>query len=415
MKAEVGNLRIAWRYWLAQSDLGRMGQLAGSLLTLNEARGWYQDTVELATDMLAVLAPDVGDARVCRQGDRAPADARAGAHRDPRLHARGRRRVRAGTRAVRAGRELRAASTIRSCAASRTCTCSAPSSTRPPRSATRSSLSPRPRATRGCRSTGTSSSARRWRSPAGCAMGSTHLDTAIALFKADPGRAAGVTRRQRSARRVPHDVGVLPVDARASRIGRSQRADAAIALSDQLGHPYTSAYARFHSGFLHLWRREPELVLDRAIRLREIADEYDFRVWSAIASCLLGAAQTGLGQLEEGLARSREGMAAYQRDRGAAGVRADAPVHGRRARAAGRAVRRRRLPLIDLRDRAGRWRRFAGDDGARDVVLHGDLLRDAGATEARGRRMEPGPRRGAPDRGADAGAAGADQARRGGR
>ena len=55
-KTEVGNLRIAWRYWLAQSDLGRLGHLAGSLLTLNEAGGWYQDTVELATDMLAVLA-----------------------------------------------------------------------------------------------------------------------------------------------------------------------------------------------------------------------------------------------------------------------------------------------------------------------------------------------------------------------
>ncbi len=140
-----------------------------------------------------------------------------------------------------------------------------------------------------------------------------------------------------------------------------QRADAAIALSDQLGHPYTSAYARFHSGFLHLWRREPELVLDRAIRLQEIADEYDFRVWSAIASCLLGAAQTGLGQLEEGLARSREGMAAYH------GIVAppvfvpmlqfmDAGSRGRAGRPA------EALPLIDGRDRARRRRGFAGDD-----------------------------------------------------
>src|SRR4029077_3950316 len=55
MATEVGNLRIAWKYWTAQSDLGQLYKLAGSLLTLNEARGWYQDTVELSTDMLAVL------------------------------------------------------------------------------------------------------------------------------------------------------------------------------------------------------------------------------------------------------------------------------------------------------------------------------------------------------------------------
>src|SRR3954447_16270981 len=56
MKVEVGNLRIAWHYWVAQSDLGRLGNLAGSLLSLNEARGWYQDTVDLTTDMLDVLS-----------------------------------------------------------------------------------------------------------------------------------------------------------------------------------------------------------------------------------------------------------------------------------------------------------------------------------------------------------------------
>jgi hypothetical protein len=130
--------------------------------------------------------------------------------------------------------------------------------------------------------------------------GLTHLDTAIGLFKTNP-NLAGVAGRPRPTCRLPHDVGVQPVD-----LGfpdrAVERADAAISLSDQLGNPYTSAYARFHSGFLHLWRREPELVLDRAIRLQEIADEYDFQVWSAIGSCLLGAAQTGLGLLDEGLA-----------------------------------------------------------------------------------------------------------------
>ncbi len=48
------------------------------------------------------------------------------------------------------------------------------------------------------------------------------------------------------------------------------------------------------------------------MRLREIADEYEFRIWSAVGSCLLGAAQTNLGQVETGLDEIRQGMSAYQ-------------------------------------------------------------------------------------------------------
>ena len=55
MTTEVGNFRIALRYWVEQADVGELTKLASSLLILNEARGWYHDTVELATDMLAIL------------------------------------------------------------------------------------------------------------------------------------------------------------------------------------------------------------------------------------------------------------------------------------------------------------------------------------------------------------------------
>ncbi len=53
---DAGNLRIAWRYWIAEQDLAQLTRLADSLLILNEARGWYRDTVELTTGLLAVLA-----------------------------------------------------------------------------------------------------------------------------------------------------------------------------------------------------------------------------------------------------------------------------------------------------------------------------------------------------------------------
>ena len=55
LHADVGNLRIAWAYWVAAGDLEQLDGLAKTLLALDDAHGWYLDTVELASDMLAVL------------------------------------------------------------------------------------------------------------------------------------------------------------------------------------------------------------------------------------------------------------------------------------------------------------------------------------------------------------------------
>ena len=56
MGADVGNLRLAWAYWVAERDLERLSQLVDPLLILDDARGWYLDTVGLSQDMLSVLA-----------------------------------------------------------------------------------------------------------------------------------------------------------------------------------------------------------------------------------------------------------------------------------------------------------------------------------------------------------------------
>jgi hypothetical protein len=90
------------------------------------------------------------------------------------------------------------------------------------------------------------------------------------------------------------------------------RMNEAIALAIELEHPPTALYARFHSGLLHLWRREPEIVLERAGRLLEAADEFGYRIWTAAGSCLLGAAEVAIGRTDEGLANVRSGMAMYQ-------------------------------------------------------------------------------------------------------
>jgi hypothetical protein len=91
-----------------------------------------------------------------------------------------------------------------------------------------------------------------------------------------------------------------------------ERATRAVSLATELEHPFTLAYALFHTGVLHLWRREPEMMRQRAVGVLDVADEHDLRIWRALGSCLLGAAKTGLGHREDGLREIRDGIADYE-------------------------------------------------------------------------------------------------------
>ncbi len=91
-----------------------------------------------------------------------------------------------------------------------------------------------------------------------------------------------------------------------------KRANDAVALANRLNHPFSMAYALFHTGLLHLWRREMELVQGRAQAVLDIAEEHEFQIWRAVATCLHGAALTGMGQAEEGLMQTNRGMDLYQ-------------------------------------------------------------------------------------------------------
>ena len=90
-----------------------------------------------------------------------------------------------------------------------------------------------------------------------------------------------------------------------------ERADRAVALAATLEHPSTRAYALFHSGLLHVWRQEPQLVRSRALGVLEVADDHDLQIWRAIGTFLLGAASTALGEVEKGLSEISDGMNLY--------------------------------------------------------------------------------------------------------
>jgi hypothetical protein len=93
--------------------------------------------------------------------------------------------------------------------------------------------------------------------------------------------------------------------------GAADRADAALALAAELDHPFTTAYARFHAGLLRLWRREPQAALDLAVDLLDLADEHDFRIWTAVGTVLLGAAHVEQGRVDAGIAEVRSGIDQY--------------------------------------------------------------------------------------------------------
>jgi hypothetical protein len=92
-------------------------------------------------------------------------------------------------------------------------------------------------------------------------------------------------------------------------VGRAERA---VALATDLDHPYSLAYAFYHAGYLHLWRREADVVQDRAERALRVAETNELPIWRALATCLLGAATSARGRPEEGLRQIADGLNQYE-------------------------------------------------------------------------------------------------------
>jgi predicted ATPase len=91
-----------------------------------------------------------------------------------------------------------------------------------------------------------------------------------------------------------------------------KRAADSILLARQMNHPYSITYALFHNGLLNVWLRNYEIARESAQELLELAEAHGFQIWSAVGSCLLGAALVGLGSAEKGLALIEQGLNAYR-------------------------------------------------------------------------------------------------------
>ena len=309
LAAELGNLRAAWRYWVDECDPERLNALLDGLWALNDARGWYHAAIELANDLLAVLAAVP------------PSPERAREEIALRTSlARGMLAVRGYTeeveqnyeRALELARETgdppQRAPVVRSLASfyfyrgefdrsavlGRELIELAEAAEDPALQVDGELVYGASLAFLG-----------------EVANGMSHLGRAVELF--DPQRhAEGSFRFGTSPGVAAHTTSALLEWLRGNPERSAELAVRALELSQVLGHPFTTAYTEFHVAVLDLWRRNLTRVEERAGRVLEVADEHGYGIWKAVALMMLGTAAAGLEPAGDGIDRMERGVAMYQ-------------------------------------------------------------------------------------------------------
>lgn len=308
MGADIANLRASWHYWVTARDLAQLNKLVDSLWLFYDAQGWYHATVQVATDLLNVLSstpssPERAMQEVMLRTSLARAlmaihgytreveDAYAralevaeGKSEIPQLFP-----VLRGLasfynyraefeKGAQVGREILLLADAQGDPSMRV---------------------------DGHLVLGSSIALQR-----DLHAGLEHLETAMACFEST-GFRSGPFRLGNHPGVASFTVSALVLWMLGFPDRAAERANRAVALAGDLAHPFTLAYTLFHSGFLHLWRRELETVQDLATQVLQVADEHDLQIWKALGRFLLGAANTGIGRPEDGLAQIRDGLNLY--------------------------------------------------------------------------------------------------------
>jgi predicted ATPase/class 3 adenylate cyclase len=307
LSQQLGNLREAWRYWLAADNVARLYDLLDTLWVLHDARGWYRGVVEMADDLLAALPMNPDSAEVARdrlalqtsvaralmsiRGYTAEVEAAftkavmmSGATGDLQFPV---------LRSLASLYLLRAETHKASEVGRRLLTIADQQSD--------TSLQVDANLVAGMATAFT----------VGVEAGLPHFDKAIALFDA----AKGSSRRFR----LGPNPGVASLTSSALLLWMSgfpdrgtERARRADIVSRELGHPSTRAYALHHVALLDLLREDMRSVHERAAESLQIANEHDYPIWRALALVLQGLARMSFGEIPEGLAQAERGIELYK-------------------------------------------------------------------------------------------------------
>ncbi len=309
MAADIENLSAAWRYWVAESDFEELGKLTDGLWLLYNVRGWYHETATLITDLLDVLSSTPSNqerliqqillqtslARVLMASEGyTPETERAYQRALELCEAQGEfpqlLPVLRGLstyyiyraefeKSIRIGEQLLGLAERFDDARARV---------------------------EGHLLIGASEGML-----AKLQSGIDHLEQGIAAYDVAP--------RKVERFEAGNDPGVVcqlvegmllwmkgfPDTAR-------DRAYEAVQLAERLHQPQSIAYAHFHTGLIHMWLRQSERAAEHAQVVIDIAEAHEFPVWSAVGSCLQGAAIAATGSVDDGLARFETAMDQYR-------------------------------------------------------------------------------------------------------
>jgi predicted ATPase len=309
LAADVENLRTAWDYWAGVKDMEKLGLLVDSLWLLYDARGWYHATAHLINDLLDILSstpstPELAQQEILLQTGLARAllaikgytkevedayqralDLSQVAGEIPQLLPVLRGLSNLHTYLGQHDKGVEIGEKIISLSESQ--------------------------GDESMRAEGKMVLGYNLAFAQDLNLGMEHLEVAVEYFgrnRQSPGRFR---------------IGVQPAVASFTSSGlilwmlgfpdrALERTQESINLAKSMHHPYSAAYALFHKSLLHLLLREAEPTMAFSQATLEIAEEHEFEVWKAVATCLNGAGMARAGQPEEGLVQVRQGIDLYQ-------------------------------------------------------------------------------------------------------
>jgi predicted ATPase len=309
LSLDIENARTAWRYWVGERDLEQLGKFVDSLWLLYDVRGWYRATVDLTTDLLNVLSsipstPELAQQEIVLHTSLARALLATKGY-TPEVEE-------AYSRALElsqaAGENAQLFPVLRGLYSFYTFRGEFEKAL--PIGDQILDLAER-NDDANMRIDGHFVLGSCHAFTGNIPLGLEHLDKGIALI--DPSRPLSSRFRIGNYPGIPcYTTSALILWGLGYPDQALQRAYAAVELAKKVNHPYSLAYALFHTCFLQLWRREVELSLDSAQAVLEVAEKHEFQIWKAVGTCLRGVGIAGMGRVEEGLAQIQNGMDIYQ-------------------------------------------------------------------------------------------------------
>jgi class 3 adenylate cyclase/predicted ATPase len=149
-----------------------------------------------------------------------------------------------------------------------------------------------------------------------------HVETAVSLYRPDEHRDSALGYGQ--------DIGVnafiqlsLALWHRGYADQSARAADRALALSRELGHANTLAFALLQAGMAAVFARDVATACAYSNDCVTLASEHGFALWAACGRILQGWADAQKGEATMGIARIRDGMVAVE----ATGARLRTPLH----------------------------------------------------------------------------------------